>query len=123
MFESLINPPKYRWPRETDRLFIPPVSPKRGTHIVDDTLAREVLMGRGYMRAGAVLIDRCLADPWRGRCHFIIWQNQQETPPEASPANIGRTSTLLRSISNASRVNLMLSVPQMFRLQPLNQLV
>jgi hypothetical protein len=71
MFELLLDPPKYRWPQKTDRLFVPPVSPERGTCTADDTLAREVFMGSGYMRAGAVLVERCLADPQHG--HELIY--------------------------------------------------
>jgi hypothetical protein len=71
MFESLLDPRKYRWPQKTDRLLIPPVSPERGTHTAADTFSREVFMGSGYMRAGAVLVERCLADPQHG--HELIY--------------------------------------------------
>jgi len=70
MFEDILHR-KYRWPKDTDRLLIPPVSAERGARTADDTLAREVFMGSGYMQAGAALVDRCLADAQHG--HYLIY--------------------------------------------------
>jgi hypothetical protein len=61
----------YRWPKDTDRLLLAPASPEQGAETTRDTFARDVFMGSGYMHAGAILIERCLADP---RCaHELIY--------------------------------------------------
>ena len=71
MFEELLNPPDFRWPKEGDRLLVTAKSPEHGARFSDDTLSRDVFLGSGYMRAGAVLVESCLADP--SKCHELIY--------------------------------------------------
>jgi hypothetical protein len=71
MFEELLNPPKYRWPEVHDQLLVPARSPERAGQIYEDGLTREVLMGDGYMRAGAALVERCLQD--NDESHYLIY--------------------------------------------------
>ena len=71
MFEKLLNPPEYRWPKEKDRLLVAARSSEHAGQISEDSLTREVFIGDGYMLAAAALVERCLRD--QDKSHYLIY--------------------------------------------------
>jgi hypothetical protein len=64
MSDDLLNP-KYRWPKDTDRLFVTPASLEHAAETTRDAFSRDVFMGSGYMHAGAILVEQCRQEPDR----------------------------------------------------------
>jgi hypothetical protein len=58
-FEDILNR-EYRWPKETDQLLRQPSHWEDGVRFADFGFSREVFIWDGYMKAGAVLVERAM---------------------------------------------------------------
>src|SRR5271170_3390782 len=62
MFENLLEPTEFRWPKFGDRLFVPATDWDSGVRFSGHHIARASHIWDGYMRAGSVLVDHCKED-------------------------------------------------------------
>lgn len=58
-FEDILKK-EYRWPKKGDRLLREPANPEDGVRFADFYHSREVFIWDGYMKAGAVLVQRAM---------------------------------------------------------------
>lgn len=67
------GPSGYRWPKVGDQLLRPEEEWDKSTSFSEDTMARDVHLWDGYMRAGALLIETCERDGDRLDRHELVY--------------------------------------------------
>jgi len=71
MFEDLLKPREFRWPKPGDQLIRPAANWQEGAELVQDTFSRTTFLWSGYMKAGAQLVES--ARELRVDKHTIIY--------------------------------------------------
>ena len=63
-FDDIFFNCEYRWPKDGDRLLRQPTRSEDGVRFVDFVHSREVFIWDGYMKAGAVLVQRAIEESY-----------------------------------------------------------
>ena len=71
MFESLLEPKEFRWPKTGDQLIRLAAHWETGAELVQDTFSRTTFLWGGYMQAGARLVES--ARELRADRHAIVY--------------------------------------------------